>query len=557
MTTNLGMLDLAGFLGSVSVDQAKKEKEHYFTLARLQKTPGHMLLPAMMVSNEKNEDTPAGDWNVASDGHKVKIWAFLLAMEEMQVMSERGHEEATSVFKKMVEAAGEIKVSVCKYEEEGEFQASYNEGEDADLDQAQKTNARTTNRGKLLARARVQVSKLKTEITSKDLVAFFIESEAKGKITTTIAKNKITNAEDVTRVEKVYAFLLEHHLEALFQKVEWTPEVGATPLFHWTTARFFMAVVDSDGPTAEYVLKALDNVLYDKEDPSSKLKKDKVLESGKKLHSIMKVLALQYKTLRDTEKMLSSKPIAAPGRMKADQEVMKNCLDFTLCRAIAEDTTGIVQSLTLPAQKFVELGVQICQQRLFGKFSEAEQNNPNFEKMKNCDTVLEFLAPVTTMWEEYHIQFMPQVIKDEWIDDEMQDVKSAAVGLTRAEAKKRAALAELHGYVKGYVMLNDEALDRNNLMEFQICKTTVADAPENMETKGHVRAHVYDEPGWGDVNAAYVANRNPYLARLGLNHERAQLAENFYTLLEDPSGKDKKREDNIGTFVTWDLGTKA
>ena len=85
----------------------------------------------------------------------------------------------------------------------------------------------------------------------------------------------------------------------------------------------------------------------------------------------------------------------------------------------------------------------------------------------------------------------------------------------------------------------------------------MTDAPENVEMKGHARAHFYDEAGFGDVNAAYVANRNPFLSRLGLNHERAQLAENFYTLLEDPAGKDKKREDNIGTFVTWDLGTKA
>ena len=46
----------------------------------------------------------------------------------------------------------------------------------------------------MLARARLQVSKQKVDVTSKDIVAYFIDSEAKGKIKTTIAKNKIVNA---------------------------------------------------------------------------------------------------------------------------------------------------------------------------------------------------------------------------------------------------------------------------------------------------------------------------------------------------------------------------
>lgn len=394
----------------------------------------------------------------------------------------KGNDTAGEMVKKMISAATEVQVTVCEYEDDKEFLKNYQEGKDADHDQMQKTNARFTKRGKMFIRARIQVGKHKTDCTSHDIVAYFHDLQARKKIKTTVAKNKVTSADDVTRVEKAYGILQTHHLSNLYDELEWSEEYGPTPLSQWTSARYFMAVVESDGDIATYVLKVLEHVIFGPDDPASKPKEDKELESSKKLQAMMKALVLEYKLMRDFMKCLETKLLAHPAQMQADFE--KKCLDFTAFQELEESPSGILQNVTLPAQMFHELCSKIITQKLYGKFAEAEQNNPSYQKMYHSSTLGQLIAPITTKWEEVHMQFMPPLQKVEWKDDEpTESGEGGDVALTRAEAKNRVGTADRDGYVKNYVLTGDDAETKKNLLNFVICRTTVKDAPENIETK--------------------------------------------------------------------------
>ena len=278
----------------------------------------------------------------------------------------------------------------------------------------------------------------------------------------------------------------------------------------------------------------------------------KVLESSKKLQAIMKAIVLEYKLMRDLMKVLSSKPIAPPAKMEADQKLLNLCLDFDGFQKLLEDASGTVQNLTLPAQKLHELCSKIITQKLFNKFAEAEQNNPSYQKMYSSDTLASLTAPISTLWEEHHLKYTPKVDKVEWVDPNSEPgAEDGDVKLTRKEAKRRAAVADRDGYLKNYVLTGDDAIDKQNLEGFVICKTTVKDAPENLETKGHTRMHVFDGFGWGEVNAAFVRGRNPYYFRMGMEDAKFEKAVQFFTHLENPV-QVQNREDNLGMFLTWD-----
>ena len=198
----------------------------------------------------------------------------------------------------------------------------------------------------------------------------------------------------------------------------------------------------------------------------------------------MKALVLEYKLMRDLIKCVETKPLASPAKMKADFDVLKKCLDFTAFQELEESASGILQNLTLPAQMLYELCSKIISQKFFGKFAEAEQNNPSYQKMYNSTTMAELTSPITNKWEEVHHQFVPQLEKVELKDDEPTGSGEGGESkLTRDEAKKRVATADRDGYVKNYVLTGDDAVDRQNVQAFVICKTTVQDAPENIETK--------------------------------------------------------------------------
>jgi hypothetical protein len=276
VTTILGNLALQEGVTGISEHAVAKERSRYYSLPCLQNTSTHELLPIMAICHQNNKDAKNGQWEVLSEAHKLKIWAFILAAEEMQSLSLVGNELATEALEKMTKAAKNIQVTLCEYEDDEAFTRNYNEAENADHDQMQKTNSRFTNRGKMFLRARIQVNKKKSGCNAQDIVVYFQELEAKQKIKTTFSKNRVTSADDVTRVEKVYSFLQNHHLDALYEKLEWSPEVGPTPLSQWATSRYFMAVVEGDGEIAKYLLKVLENTIYCPEDPASKLKKDKV-----------------------------------------------------------------------------------------------------------------------------------------------------------------------------------------------------------------------------------------------------------------------------------------
>ena len=276
VTTILGNLALQEGVMGISEHAVAKERSQYYTLSIVASSSIHDLLPIVAICHKNNQDTENGQWEVLSEAHKLKIWAFILAAEEMQHLSLVGNELAAEALKKLTKAAMNIQVTLCEYEDDEAFTRNYNEAENADHDQMQKTNARFTNRGKMFIRARIQVNKKKSGCNAHDIVAYFQELEAKQKIKTTFATNRVTRADDVTRVEKVYGFLQNHHLDELYEKLEWSPEAGPTPLSQWATSRYFMAVVEGDGEIAKYLLKVLENTIFCPEDPASKLKRDKV-----------------------------------------------------------------------------------------------------------------------------------------------------------------------------------------------------------------------------------------------------------------------------------------
>jgi len=484
VTTVLGNLALEDLASGISQSAVEKEQSHYYTIIRIMNTQKQQLLPQMMVSNPANDNTKNGEWMPQMENHKLKVCAAIMAMSELNQLQLSGIEPAKEALDKLASAAASITVGICEYEDDSAFNQNYNAGEDADHEQGQKTNSRLTNRGKLFIRARVQVGKKKTSVSAHDVVGYFGHLEATEQIKTTFAKNKVTNADDVTRVEKCYGFLLTYHMAELYERLEWSPETGPTPLGVWHTARYFMAVVESDAEITLYVLKVLEHIIFDAEDPASKLKKEKVLESGKKLQGIMKALVLEYKFMRDFLKFLEGKPVAAESKMHADLQVLKKCLDFTAFMELLENRTGIVQNLMLPAQQFHELCAKIVTQKLFTKFAEVEQNNPTYQKMYKSPSLSELIASVSEVWEKYHVQFQPKEQKVEWKDHETTDAAERCdATLTRSEAKKRVGTSDRDGYVKHYVLTGDDEVDKANLMNFTVCKTTVKDAPENLETK--------------------------------------------------------------------------
>jgi hypothetical protein len=71
--------------------------------------------------------------------------------------------------------------------------------------------------------------------------------------------------------------------------------------------------------------------------------------------------------------------------------------------------------------------------------------------------------------------------------------------------------------------------------------------------KGTSRVHTYDGNGFGDTNAAFVAGRNAYHTRFGLENEKFEKFINFYTIVEQPQGV-QNREDSLGIIMTWDMG---
>jgi hypothetical protein len=202
-----------------------------------------------------------------------------------------------------------------------------------------------------------------------------------------------------------------------------------------------------------------------------------------------------------------------------------------------------------PAQKFHELCKKIVSQTMYSKFAEAQANNSNFLKAYNSDTILLMLAGCVTAWEDEHVQFMPEEEPQAPDEEDEQD----APLVTREEAVKRASLQERDGYMKTYVLTQDEVLDRANLgSKYMITRTTKKDAPENMETKGHRRVHIVDGHGLAESNPAFVVGRNGYYYKVGFNGGVFEQAMCFYTWLEDPLKIEKK--DNIGCMITFDLG---
>ena len=82
---------------------------------------------------------------------------------------------------------------------------------------------------------------------------------------------------------------------------------------------------------------------------------------------------------------------------------------------------------------------KIITQKLFNKFAEAEQNNPTYQKMYTSDTLAALTSPITTLWEENHLRFMPKQEKVEWVDPNSEpgaDSEDGDVKLTRKKQRE-------------------------------------------------------------------------------------------------------------------------
>ena len=179
VTTALGNMALQECFDGISENALEKERAQYYTLSRIQNTVKHKLLPQMTVSNKANKETENGAWTLQGDHQKLKIGAFIMAMVQLDEEKLKGNEFAEEALKKMASAAGGITVIICEHEEDAQFIENYQNGENADHDQMQNTNARFTNRGRMLIRARIQVGKQKTSVTAQDLVTYFNDLEPK------------------------------------------------------------------------------------------------------------------------------------------------------------------------------------------------------------------------------------------------------------------------------------------------------------------------------------------------------------------------------------------
>ena len=378
-----------------------------------------------------------------------------MAMHEFAVEGLQGLEESKSALEKMIGAAKSIKITLCEHQAEDIFCANYQEGENADHDQMQNTNERFTNRAKILMSARLLLQNKKGDtVTSAEVVQFFKELESSKKIKTTIEKNKVQNADDVTRIEKLHAFLQSHHLIELYEKLEWCSGSGKTPFANWMLCRNFLSIVQEDPHIAQYVMMVMEKIVFEEKDPVSKLDREKGLASTAKLVCVLKALVLQYKFLQDLMKQLEARPIATAEKMEADFEVLKKCFDLSEFWKLKKDTTGIVQNLMQPAQKFYELCANVISQKYYTKFSEAEQNNSSEKKMFECSLLADLSQPVWKAWTDYERK-MPQKKKKE---DEKNNEDGAegtnedsVIRVTRKEAKALHARQEVNAFVKTHV----------------------------------------------------------------------------------------------------------
>ena len=133
--------------------------------------------------------------------------------------------------------------------------------------------------------------------------------------------------------------------------------------------------------------------------------------------------------------------------------------------------------------KFHELCKQIHLQKLYGTFVEVENSCNSYDKSFKDDRLRELYAPVMKAWEAATEAFKPPQEKVDSDNDETGDAENAAVTLTRTDAKKTAAQNEVACYVKTYVLTGSPQADAQNLMEFHICKVTLANAQENAKNK--------------------------------------------------------------------------
>ena len=396
---------------------------------------------------------------VQSKSNSLKCAAALMAMKEFALEGLQGMEHSKAAADKLAEAAKCIKITLCEHSPEDIFCEHYQEGENADHEQMQFTNDRFTNRAKILIKARLLLENKKGDkVSAAEIVALFKELEKNHKIKTTIEKNKVQHADDVTRIEKLHAFLQGHHLVDLYEKLEWSTKYGKTPFASWTLCRNFLKLVGEDPSVAKYVMMVMEKIIYDPKDPVSRLDREMALSSVAKLEVVIKALVLQYKYLQDLMKQLEARPIATEDKMKADFEILKMCFDLPEFHKLQKDTTGKVQNLMQPAQKLHELCVNVISQKHYTTFSEAQQNNSAKEEKKTfeCSLLAELCLQVKAVWSEWEKPWQKK--KKEESDDKAigsedgaEGTNEAIVRVTRKDAKQRVAMQEINGFVKSHV----------------------------------------------------------------------------------------------------------
>ena len=88
----------------------EEESNHYCSEERLKHTPEGMLLPIFTVLG--NTDTKNGEWDFVHESDKVRTWAFLKKVSELQQENDGGMEDNLGLLQKLKRVLSAIEVLI-------------------------------------------------------------------------------------------------------------------------------------------------------------------------------------------------------------------------------------------------------------------------------------------------------------------------------------------------------------------------------------------------------------------------------------------------------------
>ena len=135
-----------------------------------------------------------------------------------------------------------------------------------------------------------------------------------------------------------------------------------------------------------------------------------------------------------------------------------------------------------------------------------------------------------------------------------EEEAEAFVVPTRAEAIHQEAEIHCETYCFSLIQTGDPALDRQNLLNFQIASKEINSntATWNPENQGNRRSTFFDSAAYSNPKYAYVGGRNQYRSHIGFKYEDFEAAVDTWIIYAAPADGDKKL--NVDTFTVWNVG---